>query len=873
MAQQRIEMDAETKKLVSSQEIMPPEIEIRGEKYYPKEFISSKGYKSVVWKGSDKYGTPVAIKFATYEDYLNRSYLEEATKTAQLRKYPEFFAYFNDADIIELQLTEERRIKCVCFIEEWIEGKTLEHYIQENEITPSFIVNYVREMCKALNILKDLNFRHDDLHLGNVMITNPKREALSEESTVKIIDMGSLKPYDAPLTKEKDDHGWFTEHVINLYNSMLFNSKHQRKPLSLMERRFKKELIPLLNSMLEEDRQIALYEPSKILVQFEHAYIRAQHSPTDVDLKLEDPFDYISAEHIASDRLIVRLFADSCPWVKEVMSPNPVLLTGPRGCGKSMLFRRLSLNALLYTSPDDIKNSKIAGFYISCSADLRNRFGWIVSENLAKRFEKEIIHYFNLLLLSEIIKTLLFISKREDRDILFGFGEIQEKELHTFLINKLDIKEDRRLRLQGVKPLEHILEIIEFEMNLCYEQFLKGFNIESTTPVSFLSDLTRFLKSKIVYFKDRTITFLLDDFSIHRISEPVQLILNPIIWDRHTEHIFKLSAEKYGAERILESHSVSAPTADITREFREIDCGQFYIDLSDKDLLQDLKKFAKDLLDHRLDLAGFSVTSEIIIGHSKYEEGLLSKSLRSRPKAQDHYHGLETIAEICSGDVSALLEIYRNIFKEAKVTKATVKVVPKHIQHSAIMSVSRKFLELIKTYYPFGEEMYNIVLSYGTLCRKLLYDGREMRYKMEDGTIKDIPCETTRLEVDQIPGRGEDWTKPQQELMKELVRRSIFIEMEPSRGRLSLGPTWRWQLRRIYCPAFGTGLRKYTAIKWTTSDLKFFLTNPQEKCEIEFETRWKKSSHLQQPHPLQPSRQQPLESFFNLGHEELNDKN
>ena len=108
-----------------------------------------------------------------------------------------------------------------------------------------------------------------------------------------------------------------------------------------------------------------------------------------------------------------------------------------------------------------------------------------------------------------------------------------------------------------------------------------------------------------------------------------------------------------------------------------------------------------------------------------------------------------------------------------------------------------------------------------------------------------VPCETTRLEVDQMKGGEEEWTQDQQKIMRELVRRAIFIEMQPGRGRRTLGPTWRWQLRRFYCPAFGTSLTKRTAIKWNTSDLKYFLTDPQEKCAIEFE-RWKRISSKMQ---------------------------
>ena len=831
----KIRLDVEEEKLLKSKDFIGNEVLVNRKPYYPKE-VKGSGSKGVVWKGIDQYDAPVVIKFTIERDYINRAFLQEATRAAKLRKYSQF-AHFYDAGLVKLKTEDGKEVKYICFIEEYIDGKTFEEYIKNNEITASFIINYIKGMCRGLNILKELSLRHDDLKPANVMIASPKTEALSDEFTVKIVDMGSLKPYDQELTKEKDDLGWFIEHLLMLFNCMLFLN-NQRKPLSLTERIFRKAAIPLLNSILEEDKQIALIEPQKIITAFDNVYMGARYPHKEIKLKLENPFDYISAEHIASDELLVKLFAESCPWVKEVTSPNPILLTGPRGCGKSMLFRRLSLKALLYKRPEELKASRIAGFYISCSASFRNRFGWITSESLAKKFDKEIVHYFNLLLTYEVIQTLLFISKREDSETLFGLGDEQEKEIHTFLIEKLNIKDERRLHLQGVKPLEHLLEIIEFEMNICYNKFLKRLNLDSTTPISFLSDLSKLLKKKIRFLNGRMITFLLDDYSIHRISEKVQYILNPIIWDRQASHIFKLSTEKYGAERIFDYEKESSSTADITREYREIDCGQVYIYLSDSKAKQDLINFAKELLDHRLSLAEYAGTSDKLIGYSGYKSGGLVKALKSEPKLKDHYSGLDVIAEICSGDISALLEIYRRIFREGNVTKDTIAQVKPHIQHKSIKNTSSSFLNLIKTYHPFGEEMYNIVINFGTLCRKILCETGEMSYKIRGGGVKLVPKETTRIEVDQIPDKEETWSADQQLLMKELVRRSIFIELELGRGRHSLGPTWRWQLRRLYCPIFGTGLKKNTAIKWSVSDLKYFLTDPKEKCDSEF-NKWK----------------------------------
>jgi len=824
----RIQLSEEIRKGLMSKEIVPSSVEIRGRKYHLHEPNGS-GFKGVVWKGQDEWGSSVAIKFAISEDYEDHSFLKETTLATKLRGYPRF-AQFIDAGMVEITFPNFSK-KFICFVEEWIDGSALNHYLQNSKsISSRFLVEFVKMMCEVLNNLKANRLCHDDLCPTNIKIASPRVGSLTAyETEVKIIDTGSLKR--APSKKEIDDHQWFVYHIVDIRNAI-----YKRKKLSTAERRFLQGVIPLLNRMLDEDKTVALVDPSKIAEQFELTWNECCRPTNEREQKLDDPFHYISAETISSDKLLVDLFAESCPWKSDVLSPDPIVLTGPRGCGKSTIFRRLSLKGMLYKGVEETKNSNIAGFYISCSTDLRNHVNWIRSYNLVRRFHGEIIHLFNLLITREIVSTFNLIATRDDRESLFGFTSGEEKRLYRFIIEKLMVPESSRERLQGVPPITHAFELIETEIEKCHDVIVRGLSLQQKTQPSYISDLTNFLNKNIPYLYQRKVVFFIDDLSTRQIPKEVQSVLNDVILERAKNHIFKISSDKYGWFGLDSLASVG----EKTREFREIDCGKFYLVDADSAVKN---RFTTELLAKRLELSGYKGTPEEIVGHSKYAQGSLGKTIRykvrKKKRLNDVYYGLETITALCCGDISVLLEIYRRIFKEGKITVNSHKVVPAHIQHKAIESVSRQLYTHIKSYHPCGDEMYSIVTHFGTLSRRILHKGAPHRQKNNL-----IYPQTTRIEVDEDPTQPHmDLTNRQREIMVELIKRAIFIELDPGRARHGFTPSLRWQLRPVLCPTFLTTPSKNIAIKWKPEEFRFFLTDPNDKCNLEF-SKWKGSKTI-----------------------------
>jgi hypothetical protein len=806
---------------------------------YAIERVLGHGYKGVTYEArrAGGPGTVYALKLTIAEEYEGRTYLPEVDRMVELARrdrdhFPQIHACGNYTFAHGAS-----QYPLVYFVEDFISGQTVEKLLTHSpaSLDAFFLYEFVREMLAAIATLQACSLMHDDLHGGNVMLHEP----LTGRRRPYLIDFGSAKPH-AATKKKRDD-------IRNLASQIaaIANAVQQHRPArTAYEERILTACEALLAAISDDDPMRRPEDARGILEHFERSFGQGA-----VRQQLIHPFDFGNAEEVMDNSLLYSLAAKTFPWRDQIESSSHLLVIGPRGCGKTTVFRSMSFKCL--ADADQIEAGlarPYLGLYISCNKEFRQRFSAIDRAILLAR-QDDVRHYFNLIVLRELATALTACAERShllDPD-LSALNSFLRGHLPSLVITPLANSADLEARVTRA--------LHEARMAIW-----NGVPIAESTNQGFVADLATFVASQIGPFRGKTLYLFVDDYTEGKVPKEAQRALNHILFVPNSVYKCKISSEVFG----VPLDETFGNFLSQERDYREWNLGTLYcLHLPSKEQ----KAFLGEIVNTRLALCQYAGRVETVIGDSHYSEGTLARTLKreaERRKARKqalgqkpallvdkevdrqvreegvvaHYHGWDTICELCTGDVSNILELLNRMYDQCGVKRDSVSLIQPDHQDAVIEDYARQYIGKIKGIPRYGERMFSIVNAFGTMARQLLDDYPWVPH----GDGREEPYQVLRIELDEAfrgsveeidrfnAGTPDGYTGQALELWKLLQRYCIFIDAEKSRSRRNTLSS-RVILRRIFCPAFRIGLVNSEC--WTLSRQQWeaFCDDPSSRAD------------------------------------------
>ena len=699
----------------------------------------------------------------------------------------------------------------VVFVCDYVKGVSLDRYIEKSasDINVQFIETFLHTMFRLLYELKLRNFPHGDLHAGNVLVAKSKYD-IDGRTTFRVTDFG-VQQFSEQRTDESD----YLSLARTLEQLLLCIDRRDcegrdRFVFDVLVNDFlKRHLIETDTSA--DDFACNPQAMSGKLNSMDEEYQKAGKSL--ITTKLVTPFDYPNCEQIGNSHLLLKnLYSERLLGLSKIHERSNLVLTGPRGCGKTTVFRALSLEHLTSVQNDNPDDIDYIGIYYRCD-DLY--FSFPRYERPERPVALDIpMHFLIATLLSEALKHLSVWArkhfseefKKKEQTLTLGLWEIlglnqpdspNANQIET-LVNKLD-KERKRAKTKQ--------QFINVQTEPIENYFEPGIMIRAGQHI----------KSSFSFLAGRPFYFFIDDYSAPKITVDLQKNLNRLMMFRCSDIFFKFSTES----------PVSFARDDVDgkkfvehREYELLNLGLQYLDDNSKLVIE----FLKDLFRRRFqEVDGYPVrTLEELIGSMPRNENATARAFidKSKTKKPIYYAGYETLAAMCSGDIHYMIRLVAKMVEDSggqevlATSKTNPKILP-HVQAETIRASAGAFMESIRILPGKGPHLAKIVTAFGNVAHSYI------RYKTSANESNNPPHQASRIE----PYESLRLPETCQEFLNDLQRYSIFIE-DP-RGKSRRGNVVpRYYLRRYLIPHFRLTFSRRDSLQLENHEIITLLDDP-----------------------------------------------
>jgi serine/threonine protein kinase len=706
-------------------------------------------------------------------------------------------------------------IDCIVLISEFVDGPSLRKFIRKfkDQLTVPFVVRWLTEMFSLFHEMEQRGVSHGDLHSGNILVEDRySYSLLPPRFAFRVTDFGVGESLSN--NRFKDDYLQLAMILKELLEAIDYSLCSQKDKFIFDKLRH--ELLARHLVEMDQTRDPLARRPQELfrrLGEFDAQFEEFKQASENQSDGLISPFDFLSCEQIGeSSSLLHALYSDRFLGLPEIEGRNNIVVTGPRGCGKSMVFRSLSLDQRLRVGEADPDDIRYIGVYYRCD-DLYFAFPRYKAPDMGVGIDIP-IHFITATLLSKLLDSFERWARQYFGD---EFGRAQPLAARS-IWEVLGIGPPA---VPGSETLRVIIAQLNKERNRAAEWHRFVNDPKRTVGHCFgpeiLQRACEALGAAFHFLRDRPVYFLVDDYSSPKVTEKLQENLNRIFMQRAAFCFFKLSTES----------SVSFTTSDIdgksyveSREFILHNLGIVYLHAEVEQKLS----FVDDVFRRRLakTVSQFPARElEELVGHNlEQNQNNLARQIRGKEKPS--LWGMETLCQLCSGDIHYLISLVESMVRSAGgvedlAKRSHVPKLRKEEQNRAIREAAGGFLKNLRGVPGCGGQLVAIVEAFGNVAHSHL---KFMDSKNESGSP---PKQASRIE----PYEYFRLSAEAQQIYRELLRYSVFLE--DFRGKSRRGHVvQRLYLRRFLIPHFQLTFSMRDSIELEPSEFEEFLLHPQE---------------------------------------------
>lgn len=583
-------------------------------------------------------------------DFYKKDFEKECQLHYELAQHCEHVIALEDYHDLVINFGNES-LDCYVAQLSYVPGKTLKEVIEdETNSSARFVAQVAIDLYRLLSELEIRQRYHNDLHASNLLVQQlPDKyrrvDAIDDSIKVVAIDLGSIADRSSSdIGLRLGDIGCVAKHVSALADKLLLDPATSDQDFRLAS--LLKEHCCILASS-NVNQRIPSYD--ELCRQIKSVIADRILKPWRAELSLSRLYDGYNAQTLSSWHVPSLVIDPNEEWLRRLISRGPTILTGIRGCGKTMILRSGDFHARACKGPREeasteklqrIIEDKYIGFYSSATRLLG-------SSDLP--FEKLLIAFCRSV--CGVYEHLLDLDPN-------AIDKSAREELSGFVAASFNIPAP-----QGDETFMHLNRWL-FRLHQELERGASHLRLK-VHPSAVFIQLAEIVRSSSKILEHHYILFLLDDVSTRYLTEEhVRTLVSELLFQSDVCS-FKFTTEAQTLELVLH-----AP-GQHSQAWRGRDYDVFDLGGQVSAIIKTKGTAGEDFLEKVLVTRSryIAVTNlpspEKVLGDcdlSKIAKNISNSGRASREK-KSVYYGISALAGVCVGDIGDVISLYDEMIR------------------------------------------------------------------------------------------------------------------------------------------------------------------------------------------------------------------